>query len=123
MKQNHIPQTHDPLVVTTNDGTVWQRSGVTRSGHGLYAVEGVTLCPEHVMATLAELAEHGIKPMSQPLAPQTEDVTPQVQKLRTLLAGQRAATAGELAEQRHLVDPLDHALEALAPRTQNGGAR
>ncbi|WP_329424055.1 hypothetical protein [Streptomyces sp. NBC_01268] len=26
-------------------------------------------------------------------------------------------TAGELAEQRHLVDPLDHALEALAPRT------
>ncbi|MFF9197296.1 hypothetical protein ACF09L_19020 [Streptomyces sp. NPDC014779] len=24
---------------------------------------------------------------------------------------------GELAEQRHLVDPLDHALEALAPRT------
>jgi len=27
-------------------------------------------------------------------------------------------TAGELAEQRHLVDPLDHALEALAPRTE-----
>ncbi|MFE5630639.1 hypothetical protein [Streptomyces sp. NPDC056543] len=26
------------------------------------------------------------------------------------------ATDGELAEQRHLVDPLDHVLEALAPR-------
>ncbi|MFE1903851.1 hypothetical protein ACFW96_09285 [Streptomyces gardneri] len=56
-------------------------------------------------------------------APQAEDVTPQVQKLREILASQRAATAGELAEQRHLVDPLDHALEALAPHTQDGGAR
>lgn len=27
-------------------------------------------------------------------------------------------TEGELAEQRHLVDPLDHALEALAPHTE-----
>lgn len=27
-------------------------------------------------------------------------------------------TEGELAEQRHLMDPLDHALEALAPHTE-----
>lgn len=27
-------------------------------------------------------------------------------------------TEGELAEQRHLIDPLDHALEALAPHTE-----
>lgn len=32
-------------------------------------------------------------------------------------AAPHLATAGELAEQRHLVDPLDHALEALAPRS------
>lgn len=123
MSTNDIPQTHDPLRVTTNDGTVWQRSGVTCSGRGLYVVEGVTSCPDHVMATLDELAAHGIKPLSQLLAPQAEDVTPQVQQLRGILAGQRAATAEQLAEQRHLLDPLDHDLEALAPRTQDGGAR
>ncbi|MEU7293366.1 hypothetical protein AB0A76_09200 [Streptomyces exfoliatus] len=121
MSQNDIPQTRDPLTVTTLDGTKWVRSGLTRSGRGLYAIEGVTACPDHVMATLNELAEHGIKPLSQPLAPSAENVSPQVQKLRGILAGQRAATDGELAEQRHLVDPLDHALEALAPRTQDGG--
>lgn len=33
------------------------------------------------------------------------------------------ATAGELAEQRHLMDPLDHALEALAPRTTSEEVR
>jgi len=120
---NNIPQTRDPLTVTTLDDTRWVRAGVTRSGRGLYVIDGVTVCPEHVMATLDELAEHGIKPLTQPLAPAAEDVTPQVQKLREILAGQRAATDGELAEQRHLVDPLDHALEALAPHTQAGGAR
>lgn len=221
MSQNDIPQTHDPLTVTTLDGTRWVRSGLTRSGRGLYAIEGATACPDHVMATLNELAEHGIRPLPQPLAPSTENVSPQVQKLRGILAGQRAATVpqndpydaiprfsasqiarwqarqqeaprvsfatvkvgdrirfvtadngyagqgevwrtgtvakvtaktvivdcdenllgevavlrgddwnaravqraatnGALAEQRHLVDPLDHALEALAPHTQDG---
>ncbi|GGY29908.1 hypothetical protein GCM10010363_08000 [Streptomyces omiyaensis] len=115
MSTNHIPHTDDPLTVTTLDGTVWQRSGVTHTGRGLYVLDGVTVCPDHIMATLDELAEHGIKALSQPLAPSAEDVTPQVQKLREILAGQRA-------EQRHLVDPLDHTLEALAPRTQDGGA-
>lgn len=32
-------------------------------------------------------------------------------------------SAGELAEQAHLVDPLDHAFEALAPRTDRVGPR
>lgn len=27
-------------------------------------------------------------------------------------------TEGELAEQRHLIDPLDHILEALAPHSR-----
>lgn len=66
------------------------------------------------------MKQNHIPPAAAPLA---DDVTPQVKKLRQILAGQRAATDGELAEQRHLVDPLDHAMEALAPRTQDGGAR
>lgn len=54
------PQTHDPLVVNTKDGVVWQRRAVTAEGRGLYAVTGSCSCPEFLMATLAELAEHGI---------------------------------------------------------------
>jgi hypothetical protein len=55
------PKTRDPLAVTTRDGMSWVRRAVTQDGHGLYAPEGVCNCPEFVMATLAELAEHGIK--------------------------------------------------------------
>ncbi|MFF7851872.1 hypothetical protein ACFZDF_30435 [Streptomyces sp. NPDC007910] len=44
-----------------------------------------------------------------------EDVSPQVAKLRSVLAPTVHPTAGELAEQRHLMDPLDHLLESLAP--------
>lgn len=54
------PTTHDPLVVNTKDGVVWQRRAVTAEGRGLYAVTGSCSCPEFLMATLAELAEHGI---------------------------------------------------------------
>ncbi|MGA5424573.1 hypothetical protein [Streptomyces lavendulocolor] len=60
------PTTHDPQRVTTRDGATWIRRAVDAQGRGLYALEGVCDCPEYVMATLAELAEHGIK--GQPLA-------------------------------------------------------
>lgn len=49
-----------PLVVNTRDGVCWTRRTVTSSGIALYAPEKVKTCPEFVMATLAELAEHGI---------------------------------------------------------------
>lgn len=49
-----------PLVVNTTDKTVWTRRAVTRDGDALYAMAGVEDCPAMVMATLAELAEHGI---------------------------------------------------------------
>ncbi|WP_405956081.1 hypothetical protein [Streptomyces phaeochromogenes] len=53
--------THDPLVVNTKDGAVWMRRAVTRDGRGLYSVaDAPRCCPEFVMATLTELAEHGI---------------------------------------------------------------
>lgn len=49
-----------PLVVNTTDGTVWTRRGAMRGGEALYALADVEDCPDLVMATLAELAEHGI---------------------------------------------------------------
>jgi hypothetical protein len=54
------PTTHDPRFVNTKDGVCWERRAVTDSGLGLYAVEGSCKCPPFKMATLAELAEHGI---------------------------------------------------------------
>lgn len=68
-----------PLTVNTKDGVCWTRRTVTSGGIALYAPEGVCKCPEFVMATLAELAEHGITgsadvlpvpvgPQSQPLS-------------------------------------------------------
>ncbi|MEU2443506.1 hypothetical protein ABZ588_08300 [Streptomyces althioticus] len=49
-----------PVAVNTADGTCWTRRGETRRGEALYAPEGVCNCPPFVMATLSELAEHGI---------------------------------------------------------------
>lgn len=49
-----------PRVVNTSDGTVWTRRGAMRGGEALYALAAVEDCPDLVMATLAELAEHGI---------------------------------------------------------------
>jgi hypothetical protein len=48
------------MVVNTADGTVWLRRAETRGGLALYAPQDVCRCPEFVMATEAELAEHGI---------------------------------------------------------------
>lgn len=49
-----------PLVVNTRDGVCWTRRTVTSGGIALYAPERVKTCPEFVMATIDELAEHGI---------------------------------------------------------------
>ncbi|MFE7076803.1 hypothetical protein ACFU96_42595 [Streptomyces sp. NPDC057620] len=75
------PQTHDPLVVNTKDGVVWQRRAVTAEGRGLYAVTGSCNCPEFLMATLAELAEHGIAgsafALPMPVAPKPVSLSEQ----------------------------------------------
>jgi hypothetical protein len=114
-----------PEKVRTSDGMVWERRAETRDGLALYALEGVCTCPPYVMATLPELAEHGIRstelaavvaelgalpmpagsPAEEPIAfslteaaeelpPPRDDVTPQVRKLRALLAGQHTQTGG-----------------------------
>ncbi|MFC8424007.1 hypothetical protein ACFUN7_24535 [Streptomyces sp. NPDC057236] len=49
-----------PLVVNTRDGVCWTRRTVTSGGIALYAPEQVRTCPGFVMATIDELAEHGI---------------------------------------------------------------
>ena len=50
-----------PESVRTRDGITWTLRTVTSSGIALYAPKGVCECPDFVMATLAELAEHGIQ--------------------------------------------------------------
>lgn len=62
--------THDPLVVNTQDGSCWVRRAVTRAGRGLYALEGTAVgAPDMVLATLAELAEHGLSSMRMDALP------------------------------------------------------
>jgi hypothetical protein len=69
-------ETRDPASVTTDDGTVWVRRTITRGGRGLYAPAAVSGCPEHVMATLEELAEHGVRADSEPEAARPEAALP-----------------------------------------------
>ncbi|WP_405960747.1 hypothetical protein OG235_27670 [Streptomyces sp. NBC_00024] len=90
------PATHDPVAVTTADGTSWVRRAVTRDGRGLYAVDGSCKCPEFLMATLAELAEHGIQGMADVL-PVPVPVGPEplsAERLAEITARADAATAG-----------------------------
>ncbi|MFF7880937.1 hypothetical protein ACH40F_08340 [Streptomyces sp. NPDC020794] len=61
------PTTRDPLAVNTVDGASWVRRAVTSGGRGLYAVEGSCRCPEYLMATYAELEEHGIAGLADAL--------------------------------------------------------
>jgi hypothetical protein len=81
-----------PLVVNTLDGTVWVRRGVTRDGLALYALSDACRCPEFVMATLAELAEHGIAgsadalPMLAGSSPSKEQLQARIADLEQQLA-------------------------------------
>ncbi|MGW0012426.1 hypothetical protein ACWDVX_22120 [Streptomyces tendae] len=50
-----------PVAVNTADGACWTLRTVTAGGIGLYAPEAVTTCPEFVMATLEDLAAHGVQ--------------------------------------------------------------
>ncbi|SDM76298.1 hypothetical protein [Streptomyces wuyuanensis] len=110
------PQTHDPLTVTTLDGCTWTRRALTRDGRGLYALANVRECPDYVLATLLELAEHGVQcvdplativaevgalpvPVGDPIPSElTEKAAPSprraesVAKLRDLIARQREDT-------------------------------
>ncbi|MEW2420498.1 hypothetical protein AB0911_08130 [Streptomyces nigra] len=79
-----------PLVVNTRDGVCWTRRTVTSSGIALYAPEGVCRCPEFVMATLAELAEHGIvgsaNALPMPVGPEPKPVELTEEQIDALVA-------------------------------------
>jgi hypothetical protein len=90
------PVSRDPLVVNTQDGTCWMRRAVTREGRGLYAVaDAPACCPEFVMATLAELAEHGLASMvdALPMPVGSGRQVPELERLRVEVAA--------LREERH----------------------
>lgn len=83
-----------PLVVNTRDGVCWTRRTVTSGGIALYAPEGVKTCPDFVMATLAELAEHGIAGSADAL-PMPVGTEP---KPRTMLDRARDALNARMAK-------------------------
>lgn len=101
------PISHDPAKVRTADGSVWMRAAVTTAGRGLYALEGVEGCPRYVLATLPELAAYGVQVV-------VDELVDAVALLGALPMPVGSPAAGALAEQRHLVDELDHVLEHLA---------
>jgi hypothetical protein len=92
-----------PLVVNTTDGTVWTRREGSRGGEALYAPEKCGQCPQFVMATLTELAEHGIAGSA--------DVLPVPVGTAPLAPQGRARTM------------LDHAREALNARMTKDALR
>jgi len=83
-----------PLVVNTRDGVCWTRRTVTSGGIALYAPESVKTCPDFVMATEAELAEHGIVGSADALPmPVREEPQP-----RTMLDHARDALRARMAK-------------------------
>ncbi|MGC5400171.1 hypothetical protein ACPXCP_31080 [Streptomyces sp. DT20] len=137
----NTPISHDPAKVRTADGAVWLRAAVTMTGRGLYALEGVAGCPRYVLATLPELAAYGVQVVVDELVDAVallgalpmpvgagEDDDSHEAKVREYLSTPYtddvgAPAAGELAEQRHLVDELDHVLEHLADDAPAGDRR
>lgn len=91
-----------PLVVNTADGTCWTLRATTREGVALYAPEGVCECPRFVMATLPELAEHGIvgsaDVLPMPVGPQAAPFPPAPETFEEKLLQDVARLQGLLAE-------------------------
>ncbi|WP_432184895.1 hypothetical protein [Streptomyces tendae] len=69
-----------PVAVNTADGACWTLRTVTAGGIGLYAPEAVKTCPEFVMATLEDLAAHGIQgsadALPMPVGPAPQETGP-----------------------------------------------
>ena len=139
------PTTRDPLVVNTQDGSCWTRRAVTREGRGLYALaDSVAGVPDVVLASLADLAEHGLASMADVLpmpvgsGPRTLDVVEEeltgaslslweeeqgTARLRLALASAqrgrrelRSQVAELLAERHSTNEALDDAVQELRAR-------
>jgi hypothetical protein len=105
-----------PLVVNTRDGVCWTRRTVTRGGVALYAPESVQTCPNFVMATLAELAEHGIAGSADvlPVPVGTAPLAPQGRQRTMLDHAREALTARMLKDDLRLV--LENVITYAAER-------
>ncbi|WP_413102279.1 hypothetical protein [Streptomyces sp. Inha503] len=112
----NAPTTRDPLTVTTNDGTAWTRRAVTRGGRGLYAPEGVTGCPQFVMATLEELAEHGLQGHGEAGAPsECERLRARVDEVERAYTFDTAALKQRVAElEQHAAESRMSAIDDVA---------
>ena len=103
-----------PLVVNTTDGVCWTRRTVTPGGIALYAPESVRTCPKFVMATLPELAEHGIVGSADVL-PVPVGPEPQPQD-----SGARAKVAELIGDAKPATDRLvEHLAESVRDRREH----
>ena len=86
-----------PLVVNTKDNTTWVLHTVTRAGLALYAVAGACACPSYLLATLEELAEHGIvgsaDALPMPVGPEPRCVEDELTGARLSLWEEEQTTA------------------------------
>jgi hypothetical protein len=117
-----------PETLRTFDGAEFELRATTRTGTALYAIKGAPkCCPPQLMATLAELAEHGIQstelaaavaklgtlPMpagNAPRASSAEQLAVRVAELEKVGAEARAALGALCYD---LEDPGSNALGAL----------
>ncbi|MFF5801633.1 hypothetical protein [Streptomyces albogriseolus] len=106
-----------PLVVNTRDGVCWTRRVVTSGGIALYAPESVRTCPDFVMATEAELAEHGIVgsayALPMPVAPEPQkSASPKVVRIVAEVSGTESLEDAQYAESRVEYTLEEHGYEA-----------
>ncbi|MEV2249359.1 hypothetical protein AB0I94_02180 [Streptomyces sp. NPDC050147] len=98
-----------PLVVNTKDGTCWTQREGTRGGEALYAPEKCGSCPAFVMATLTELAEHGIAgsadALPMPVGPQRGTAAEQLGDVRPASTGLVASLAKSVRDCREHEHP------------------
>ncbi|MGM9380302.1 hypothetical protein [Streptomyces antibioticus] len=126
-----------PETLRTFDGAEWELRATTHTGTALYAVSGAPkCCPPYVMATLTELAEHGIQsselaatvaelgalPMPAGPAPQplTSQRLAQIEAQANTSGTDVAVLVGEIRrlwDERHSTnEALDDAVQALEER-------
>jgi hypothetical protein len=84
-----------PLVVNTADGLCWTLRTTTESGLPLYAPEGICQCPPFTVASLVELAQHGIVGTADVLPVPVgaeQGMTPHAARVRLTQYGERTET-------------------------------
>jgi hypothetical protein len=98
----------------TREGTAWTLRGLSFAGEGLYAPEAVRCCPQQLLVTAGELAEHGVRTLVGQEDVAELDVAVQVAVLKGLLApAEAAAPLSAVPESRCVEDELTGARLSL----------